>query len=129
MRRAARLLTQQYEKALKPIGMQPTQFTLLAMLKAQSNKDGIQLTTLAKYLGLDRTTLTRNLSLTEKKGWTENSLSEDRRERLIKLTDTGSKKLQEAMPYWEQAQTSIVNSLGEKEFKALLSQVNRLQDH
>ncbi len=126
VRRAARKLTQTFERALKPAGIQPTQFTLLAMLAGKSGKKGIATSLLADHLGLDRTTLSRNLSLTEKHGWTSSATSEDRRERLIKLTPKGKAKLKAAMPYWSAAQAGVVKSLGESGLSELIALTDQL---
>jgi DNA-binding MarR family transcriptional regulator len=110
-----------FERALKPAAIQPTQFTLLAMLAGKSTDTGIPTTALANHLGLDRTTLTRNLTLTEQKKWTSTEPSEDRRERLIKLTPAGRAKLHEAMPYWQAAQANVVDVLGKEGLTELLA--------
>src|SRR5262250_925940 len=58
LRRAARAVTQTYERALAPAGILPGQFSVLAVL----HRFGPQpLSALAELMGMDRTTLTRNL--------------------------------------------------------------------
>ena len=125
-RRTARLVTQHYDRALKPSGIPATQFSLLAMLGGIAGDQGVPLTSLASSLGMDRTTLTRNLSLVERKGWIETLPGEDRRERLVRLTATGRDKLNETMPYWQQAQQEIVALLGTNSVNNFLELTRKL---
>jgi hypothetical protein len=59
LRRAARLVTQLYDDALRPSGLRATQFTLL---QALTLAPGISQKELAGLLGIDSFTLTRTLS-------------------------------------------------------------------
>jgi DNA-binding MarR family transcriptional regulator len=52
---------------------------------------------------LDETTLTRNLRPLIEAGWVAASLREDRREKLVRLTEVGAAKLKSARPAWERA--------------------------
>ena len=109
LRRSARITTQLYESYLRPIGIKPTQFTILAIL---ANTGPIPLTTLADMAALERTGLTRNLKVIEKNGWIETYAdAKDKRIRLIKMTDSGMQKLNEAIPLWKQAQQIVEDKL------------------
>jgi DNA-binding MarR family transcriptional regulator len=65
LRRAARIVTQRYDQHLQPAGIKTTQFTLLQALTRAGN---ISQGHLGDLLGLDSTTLTRNLALLRRKG-------------------------------------------------------------
>ncbi len=67
---------------------------------------------LAFMLAMDRTTLTRNLSPLLKKGLIKISVGKDRRVRPLTVTPKGKALLEKALPYWEKAQSSIVNKIG-----------------
>src|SRR3546814_11719452 len=56
LRRAARRVTQLYDRQLQPAGLRITQFGLLARLRAEP----LQMAALAERMGMDRTTLTCN---------------------------------------------------------------------
>lgn len=126
VRRAARQITQAYDLALKPVGIQATQFSLLAMVAGSDGGAGIALTTLAKRLGMDRTTLTRNLAVAERAKWLVVRQGDDRRERLIGLTGAGRRKLRAAEPYWQEAQRDIQKKIGTNGISDLLSISRRL---
>ena len=62
LRRATRLVTQSYDAALRPVGLRVTQFTILAVL---AKRGQMRQSKLADILGMDGTTLTRNLRRTK----------------------------------------------------------------
>ncbi|WP_296900683.1 MarR family winged helix-turn-helix transcriptional regulator [Thiohalocapsa sp.] len=66
VRRSARALAQYFDAALSPAGIKATQFALLNAVFLL-DRPGIQ--TLAEALGMDRTTLTRNLRRLVHQGW------------------------------------------------------------
>jgi DNA-binding MarR family transcriptional regulator len=115
---AARLVTQRYDDALRPAGLRIMQFTLLARLHAV---DRVAMTELAEQASLDRTTLTRNLKPLIERGYVRVVAGKDQRERLVTVTDSGRAALREALPLWEQAQTSMTDGLGQEATSALLS--------
>ena len=118
LRRASRAVTQYYDEALRPAGLRATQFTLLTALRVRSS---ISVNDLADRLGMDRTTLTRNLKPLERSGWVEIQAGADKRVREVSITPAGHKILAEAYPHWRRAQESIVDERGDKRFQVLLS--------
>lgn len=120
LRQAARAITQFYDAILQPSGLRATQFTVLVAI---SLNEQIAITELAERLGMDRTTLTRNLKPLEKQGLVESNSGEDRRTRVVTLTDQGQETLQIARPLWEQAQQQAVEALGPEKFTQLLANV------
>ena len=75
---------------------------------------------LARSLGLDRTTLTRNLKPLEREGLVASSPGKDQRVRLLRLTEAGQRTLQRAYPLWEEAQAKVVKALGQRRWMTLL---------
>ncbi len=62
---------------------------------------------LAGMLGLERTTLTRIAGLLEGKGWVQPQTSGDHRERPLRVTASGRRKLESAYPSWKEAQDLV----------------------
>lgn len=122
LRRAARLVTQQYDHALEPAGLRATQFTLLQALVLAGN---ISQGKLGDLLGLDSTTLTRTLALLRRKGWIESKPGEDRREVRLALTPEGRRKHRMALEYWESAQKQLRRMLGEADWKQIIESTIR----
>lgn len=115
-RRTARAVTQHYERHLKPTGLTVTQFTLLALLALSGPQP---LSRFAGLLGLERTTLTRNLRPLLARGWVTESATGDRRVRLLTVTKRGTAAARAALPHWREAQKSIARRLGAGAIQAL----------
>ena len=117
LRKAARVVTQAYDAALRPTGLKATQFTMLATL---SKRGDLPLTRLADALVMDRTTLTRNLKPLARMGLVRIDHEEDQRVRRISLTDAGKDVLADALPLWRKAQSRTVKSLGRERWSGFL---------
>ncbi|HTT23963.1 MAG TPA: MarR family transcriptional regulator [Candidatus Sulfotelmatobacter sp.] len=110
LRRAARIVTQRYDRELQPAGIKATQFTLLQALVTAGN---ISQGRLGDLLGLDSTTLTRTLALLRGKGWIQAQPGEDRRELRLTLTAEGKRMYRSALHHWQSAQRRLRKVLGE----------------
>jgi DNA-binding MarR family transcriptional regulator len=108
LRRAARAVTQLYDEALAPAGLRLTQYSLMATVDRAGT---IALTPLAGRLGMDRTTLTRNLAPLQARKLV--ALENERgRTKLARLTPRGRSLLLEAYPRWLDAQKRLAKKLG-----------------
>jgi DNA-binding MarR family transcriptional regulator len=104
-RRRSRDLTRVFEKAMRGSGVLGTQFTLLATL-VQTGP--LPTTRLADFLGLERTTLTRNLSPLVRKGLVRIDDGEDRRVHKVAITTAGEETARRAFPFWKKAQDAAL---------------------
>jgi DNA-binding MarR family transcriptional regulator len=100
-RSVAQELTRAYDDALRPHGITINQFSVLAALMIA---DKLPLGELAKHIGVDRTTMTRNLALCERMGWVRLDTGGDRRVRLVRISDAGRAVAVGALPAWRAAQ-------------------------
>jgi DNA-binding MarR family transcriptional regulator len=123
VRRAARVVANHYDKHLKPAGLKGTQFTLLNTIFMNPAANIGQL---ADILGLDRTTLNRNLKPLERKGLIRSGSGKDPRARTLKLTNEGTKTLQDALPYWLEAQSSVMDTLDHR-IKRMMDDLQELE--
>jgi DNA-binding MarR family transcriptional regulator len=126
LRRATRRITQLYDHALAPIDLTVNQFGLLGRLYAAKalHDKGLSIKALADVLGMDSSTLIRNLKPLEARGWVcDEPDPEDGRARIVAITASGTHKLCEAMPLWRKAQNEVKQKLGAasaKELRGLL---------
>ena len=118
IRRTARLVTQLYSQEMGP-NIEPPQFALLAALQ---HRPGIGQTPLARALGLDKTTLSRNLSLMQRNGWitpaADSPSKGDRKS--YRLTPEGERILAETRPGWMRAQEKLRSALVAGEWDTML---------
>jgi DNA-binding MarR family transcriptional regulator len=118
VRRAARVVTQHYDRALRPSGLRATQFTLLTILALGGP---LALSRVADRLGMERTTLTRNLRPLLANGLVTVQHGDDRRVRTIAITPKGRRTALAALPDWRRAQRAIAAHLP----PALLTSLNQ----
>lgn len=108
---------------MAPSGVKATQFT---MLGAVALMGPASVTRLAEHLALDRTTLTRNLKVLSQQGLVAISAGEDRRERVVRLTDDGQAAVDRATPLWHQAQSAMVDKFGEERWRRMIEDMAEL---
>jgi DNA-binding MarR family transcriptional regulator len=123
VRRAARAVTQLYDRALAPTGLRATQLTLLVALERAGP---VPFTRLADVLGMDRTTLTRNAGPLQRDGLLAQRPGSDRRVKLMRISDAGRRALAAAIPLWETAQRQITDGLGPGKWDATRRDLQRI---
>jgi DNA-binding MarR family transcriptional regulator len=123
VRKAARAVTKLYEEVLRPIGLRATQFSLLMAARVIGP---VTVVKLAQITVMDRTTLTRNLQILEKRRLIEIKPGEDRREREVTLTALGMEVLAKAVPLWEEAQDRVRQGLGEEKMRNLMDDLSEM---
>jgi len=128
LRRMARLVTQLYDEALSAHDLTIAQFglmTTIAQHRGTSAKD-ISIGTLANIVGLDPTTLNRNLNTLQRQNLVDvRPDKNDRRIRAVALTPAGRQRLKNAVPAWRAAQADLERRLGGDAVSAL----NQTLDH
>ena len=124
LRRAARTMTRLYDAAIAPTGLKATQLPILVGLGSAGE---LPVTALADALALDRTTLTRNLKVLEKRALV--SVVEDdgdARVRLVSLTAEGEGVLSGALASWKGMQESVEAQFGGDRLRALYGELDAL---
>jgi DNA-binding MarR family transcriptional regulator len=116
LRRAARSVTSRYDRGLASAGLTVTQYALLSRIKRAG---AVSLKDLAGGMGMDRTTLTRDLQPLERAGWVASDSGADRRRRLIKLTPAGKMQFETAYPLWEAIQKEMLRKIGKARWQSL----------
>jgi DNA-binding MarR family transcriptional regulator len=90
-------------------GIRATQFTILSQLMLRGE---MPIGKLASILGMERTTLTRNLTLLEQQKWISIKAGDDPRSRMIGITAQGRGMVRRGFPYWSKAQAQVGKMLG-----------------
>ena len=121
VRRAARLVTQLYSREMG--GLEPAQFSLLSVL---SHLPGTTQASLGRALGLDKTTMSRNLRLMQENRWIAPVLTDDHRERGYRLMPAGKRILAATRPGWERAQNRLRAALKRGEWQAMFRVFNQV---
>jgi DNA-binding MarR family transcriptional regulator len=131
LRRMARLVTQLYDEALSAHDLTIAQFGLMTTIaehRARQAKD-ISIGALANVVGLDPTTLNRNLSKLQRDKLAEvRPDDKDRRVRAVALTPAGRQRLKNAAPAWRAAQADLEERLGRDTAVELNDTLDRSRD-
>jgi DNA-binding MarR family transcriptional regulator len=123
VRTAARAVTRAYDEALRPVGLRATQFAILV----GAGVDGaLSITSLANFMGMDRSTLTRNLVPLTREGLLRVGNEGWRRSRTVEITKQGRTLLREALPLWERSQETLRRKLGVRKWTEIRSALDDL---
>lgn len=117
LRKAARSITLLYDNAFKSSGLLSTQ---LGVLDVICNSDSTRISDLAEKQGMDRTTLTRNLSVLERQGFIKISPGRDHRTRIVTATQKGRSAVAKAIPLWNEVQRKVKQQMGENSWRELM---------
>ncbi|MGL4488403.1 MAG: MarR family winged helix-turn-helix transcriptional regulator [Rhizobiaceae bacterium] len=117
LRRAARLVTRRYDEALRPLDLTASQFTILqALHRGKAVPQGM----LAEILGFEQTTMTRLVALMGKRTLiTVLPDPNDKRGRLLIISDEGMALYNHAQPLWFQAQSTTLGRMHADEWNGV----------
>jgi DNA-binding MarR family transcriptional regulator len=111
VQRAARALARRFDVAMKPIGLNNGQFSLMMSL---NRPVPATMKSVSELLAMDRTTLTAALKVLERRGLVKTETDpKDRRGRLLTLTEAGAAILSAALPIWTRVHAEIDAELGD----------------
>jgi DNA-binding MarR family transcriptional regulator len=124
LRQATRRVTRLYDDALAPAGLGVNQFSILGRLSLVGPST---IQDLARLLVMDRSTLGHLLRPLEKRGFVKLEVSEqDRRSRMVALTQAGEAAVAKARPRWAAAQRRFESTFGKEaalEFRTVLKEI------
>lgn len=116
VRNLSRSLSRIYDAELAKAGLKTTQYSLLGLVH---RRGPVSAGELARGLGIDASTLTRNLQPLLATGWLSQEPGADARCRRIAITAAGRDKLGLAHRHWRCAQQQIDARLGAERVQTL----------
>ena len=116
LRKATRAVSRLYDDCLRPLGLNITQYSLLRVIESEPQ---ISVSTLGRYMVMDRTSVTRALVPLERDGLVHSGVGSDKRTRIVVLTKQGAKLLASARPRWDEAQKTFLNLIGDQRWTTL----------
>ena len=122
LRQLLRHVSCRYDAELAGVGLKGTQYSMLSHIVLLGP---IQPGELARRMGMDASTLTRNLRLLVEQGWAVQGPGQDARSRLIEITPSGRALHAQARRHWKRAQLAMNEALGDERVIAL----HALVDH
>lgn len=122
LRWVTRAVTQFFDAELRRHGIRPTQTPILAALRAKPSWSMVEL---SDWLGMERTTLVRNLRPLERDGLVEIAGAGRGGHVSVSISTKGRKDLEKATPAWRAAQHAVIKTLGRERWSAILSDLDR----
>ena len=117
VRRVSRVITQFFDAEVRRDGMRPTQAPILRALQAKS---GWSMAALSDWLGMERTTLLRNLRPLQRDGLVRVEGGGRGGHVELEITDKGRTTLAKLQPAWRSAQDKAVAILGEERWSSII---------
>jgi len=123
VRTTARALTRFYDDAFRPVGLRVTQ---LSVVVAVASSEAVSIASLSRMLGMDRSTLTRNLRPLEKKGLVALGPEGHHRSRTLSITSKGTELLHKALPLWHKTQAKLRKQLNDAHWTNLHAELDHV---
>ena len=112
LRQLLRRIARHYDLEMANAGLKTTQFSMLSHLVELGP---VAPGELARRMGLEASTLTRNLRLLIAQGWAVQGLGADARSRRVEATAAGRVKQTAAKRHWKKAQLELNRRVGEQQ--------------
>ena len=122
LRRSSGAVIEYYDRWFSELGLTSAQYHLLLVL---SQWGTINATDWAKCVGLERSTVVRNIQGLSRRGWIEEGGAG--RGKQYRLSEAGNEILQKARKRWERAQDGMRDLLGDEDTDTLLRIADKLQ--
>ncbi|WP_229423353.1 MarR family winged helix-turn-helix transcriptional regulator [Massilia frigida] len=119
LRKLTRAMSRVYDHHMAAVGLKTTQYSVLANVA----REALPVAELAERLGMERTTLTRNLKPLMEAGWVVARPGADSRQRIVTITLAGQQKLAASYPVWCGAQHAFEQLVGREAVRALHAQL------
>ncbi|MGO3127886.1 MAG: MarR family winged helix-turn-helix transcriptional regulator [Luteimonas sp.] len=123
LRKLSRMMTQRYDQALAPAGLNVNQYAILRRAQIQPRTVGA----LATTLGMERSTLSRDLKHLVAAGWVRLQPDpDDARQRRIEVLPAGAAVIEQAEPLWRATQVQVEALMGVDEVGRLHAVLDRV---
>jgi DNA-binding MarR family transcriptional regulator len=124
LRKTERVITRHYDSYLAPAGITAVQLPILAIVATLESASPRAIT---KELGIDRSTLSRNLAVLERDGLVVLGASSGPKPGVISLTPKGRETLRRAHPRWREAHDAVEKVITGGDVTAVLQTLRQLR--
>jgi DNA-binding MarR family transcriptional regulator len=126
LRQLTRRVSQHFDRIVAGAGLKTTQYSLLSnIVRLGPIRPG----DLARELGMEASTMTRNLQPLVAQGWITVGPGDDGRSRCVEATESGRAKRVEAQREWKRAQLAFNKRLGDANVARLHAMIEECMAH
>lgn len=123
VRRISRAITQFFDAEVRQHGIRPTQTPILGALQAKTDWGMAEL---SEWLGMERTTLLRNLRPLQRDGLVRVRGGGRGGHVELEITEKGRTALAKTYPAWRSAQDKVVAILGKERWSSIISDLEEV---
>jgi DNA-binding MarR family transcriptional regulator len=123
VRRVSRAITQFFDAEVGRHSLRPTQAPILRALNA---KNGWSMAELSEWLGMERTTLLRNLRPLQRDGLVQAKGGGRGGHVQLEITAKGRTILAKLQPAWRSAQDKVVAILGKERWSSIITDLEKV---
>jgi DNA-binding MarR family transcriptional regulator len=105
-----------FDDALRPLGLTAGQINLLVLI---SKRAPVAPGEVARRFKMEKSTVSRNIERMRASGWIKVEAGSGGNSQLLSPTAKGARLLEEALPYWQEAQERAASVLGERGAKSI----------
>ena len=118
-----RTVTNIFDEALRSLGVKVSQLNVLMVV---AKHGPISPGDLARFLNMEKSTLSRNVDRMRTRGWLKVSEGDAGHKQILELDSAGRKLIEKAVPLWEEAQAKTEALLGERGAQSIHRTANAL---
>jgi len=116
IRTVSRHVTNLYTNMLKEIGVTPVQFSMMTAIEILQEPN---ISRFSSAMKMDRTTINRNIKPLVRDGLVLIKQSEDKREKIVMLTEEGRSIYIKGYESWKNAQKTLQNQIGKENWDSI----------
>jgi DNA-binding MarR family transcriptional regulator len=122
LRSVTRVMTRFFDAEVRRMSVRPTQTPILGALQVKN----WGMAELSEWLGMERTTLVRNLRPLEREGLIQANGGGRGGHVELMITEKGRKKLAKMLPAWRAAQDKVVGILGKEKWGNMIRDLEQV---
>ena len=125
VRTLSRVVTRVYDERLRPLGVKFSQMNIVVVVTSRGSISPQQV---GQILGIEKSTLSRNVRILESNGWIKSQPGESGNSLLLSVTPKGHRLVQKVGPCWRAAQEEVTALLGERTTSAIRRGFDRVRE-
>lgn len=111
-----RTVTNIFDEALRPLGVKVSQLNVLMVVARKGTASPGEV---SRILNMEKSTVSRNVERLRASGWLVIADSGEARRQELRVSSSGNRLIDKALPLWEQAQAETERLLGSRDVRSI----------